>query len=333
MRKERPAKCSSFVGRYVNMAKVSLKKAAELLLEQDEIVILCHRYPDGDTIGSAFGLCMALRDLGKRANVLCGDIIPHKYSYIFAHLTPMDIRERYIVSVDVADPALLGLLQSEYADRIDLCIDHHSSNRIRAKHSYVDANAAATGEIIYKLVGMLGTSVTREIATALYTALSTDTGCFRYSNVTAQTHRIAAKLLEAGVDGHYINQTMFETKSMARFRLEMEMLSAIDFRCEGRLAMTVLTKEMMERIAVNEGDIDGLSAMARNLEGVDMGIMIREVADGYKLSVRTSKAVNACDFCRIFGGGGHPAAAGCTIRTDSVEEVKQLIVENAEKIL
>ena len=318
---------------HYHMAKVSLKKAAELLLEQDDIVILCHRYPDGDTIGSAFGLCMALRNLGKRANVLCGDIIPHKYSYIFSHLSPVDIKEKYIVSVDVADPALLGLLQDEYADRIDLCIDHHSANKLRAKHSYVDAGAAATGEIVYKLVGLLNTPVTREIATAIYTALSTDTGCFRYSNVTAQTHRITAKLLELGVDGYAINQVMFETKTKARFAIEMEMLSKIDFHYDGRLAIVALTADMMERIAVNEGDIDGLSALPRNIEGVDMGVMIREVADGCKLSVRTSRSVNACDFCRIFGGGGHPAAAGCTLRVDSIEEARQIIIENAGRVL
>lgn len=317
----------------LHMAKVSLKRAAELLLEQDDIVILCHRFPDGDTIGSAFGLCIALRALGKRANVLCGDIIPHKYSYIFEHLAPMDIKEKYIVSVDVADAPLLGMLQSEYADRIDLCLDHHGSNKLKAAHSYVDAKAAAAGEIIYELIGRLGVDMTREIATALYTALSTDTGCFRYSNVTSRTHRIAAKLLDAGVDGYAINQVMFETKTMARFALEMEMLSNIDFRFGGRMAIIALTAEMMERTAVNEGDIDGLSAIPRNIEGVEMGIMIREVADGYKLSVRTCRGVNACEFCRILGGGGHPAAAGCTIKADSVEEVKQIIVDTAKDIL
>ncbi len=315
------------------MAKISLKKAAELLLGQDEIVILCHRYPDGDTVGSAFGLCMALRDLGKKANVLCGDIIPQKYNYIFRELQPVDMKEKFIVSVDVADAPLLGLLQNDYADRIDLCIDHHGSNKLKAKHSYVDAAAAATGEIIYKLVGQLGTPVTKEIATALYTALSTDTGCFRYSNVTSRTHRIAADLLEKGVDGSAINQIMFETKSKSRFNLEMEMLSKIDFRYEGRLAMIVLTTEMVERNSITEGDVDGLSAIARNIEGVDMGVMIRQVADGYKLSVRTSKEVNACTFCNYLGGGGHPAAAGCTIRVDTVEEAKQIIVETAAKVL
>lgn len=315
------------------MAKVSLKKAAELLLAQDEIVILCHRSPDGDTIGSAFALCMALRDLGKKANVLCGDIIPQKYNYIFAHLAPIDIREKYIVTVDVADPALLGILQNDYADRIDLCLDHHGSNKLKAAHSFVDAGAAAAGEIIYRLVGLLGTPVTKEIATALYTAISTDTGCFRYSNVTAQTHRIAARLLDLDVDAYAINQVMFEVKSISRFLLEQEILGNIDFRFDGRLAMIVLTKEMMARYAVNEGDIDGLSAIPRNIDGVKMGILIREVSDGYKLSVRTSRSVNACDFCRTFGGGGHPAAAGCTVRSDCVEETKQMIVENAEKIL
>lgn len=315
------------------MAKVSLKKAAELLLEQDEIVILCHRYPDGDTIGSAFGLCMALRDLGKKANVLCGDIIPRKYSYIFEHLEPMDIRERYIVSVDVADSNLLGVLEGDYADRIDLCIDHHGSNRLRAKNSYVDDQAAATGEIIFRLLSYLGAQLTKSIAIALYTALSTDTGCFRYSNVTPRTHMIASKLMETGIDAHSVNLVMFETKTMARFGIESEMMAGIDFRYDGRLAIITLTNEMIERHGVNEGDIDGLSAMARNIEGVDLGIMIREIAGGYKISARSSKAVNACEFCKLMGGGGHPAAAGCTLSGVSLEEARCTLVEMAGKVL
>ncbi len=317
----------------LHMAKVSLKKAAALLLEQDDIVILCHRYPDGDTIGSAFALCRALRDLGKKANVLCGDIMPRKFGYIFEDLAPMDIKERFVVSVDVADSALLGLLEEDYAGRIDLCIDHHGSNRLKASNSYVDAKAAATGEIIYQLLSPLGAQLTDRIALSLYTAISTDTGCFRYSNVTARTHQIAAKLIETGIDAHTVNMVMFETKSMARFGIEREMMSNLDLRYDGRMAIITLTNEMVERFAVNEGDIDGLSAMARNIEGVDLGIMIREISGGYKISARSSKAVNACEFCKIFGGGGHPAAAGCTITDLSLEEVKQILVENAGNIL
>jgi len=316
------------------MAKVTLKKAASLLLEHDDITILCHRHPDGDTIGSAFGLCMALRSLGKKANVLCGDIIPRKYAYIFESIEPMDFREKYIVSVDVADSPLLGDLEGEYAQRIDLCIDHHGSNRIKAPHHYIDDKAAATGEIIYQLLEPLGAELTKCIAISLYTALSTDTGCFRYSNVTARTHIIAAKLIETGIDANMVNLVMFETKSMARFNLEREIMSGVDFRYDGRMAIITLTNEMLTRNAVNEGDIDGLSAMARNIEGVDLGIMIRELADGgFKISARSSRAVNACDFCRMFGGGGHPAAAGCTITGVCLEEARQMLVENAGKIL
>ncbi len=316
------------------MAKVTLKKAASLLLEQDEIIILCHRHPDGDTIGSAFALCMALRNLGKRANVLCGDIIPRKYAYIFEDIAPVDMKEKYVVSVDVADAALLGVLEGDYAHRIDLCIDHHGSNRLKAAHHYVDDKAAATGEIIYQLLSPLGAELTKSIALSLYTALSTDTGCFRYSNVTARTHQIAAKLIETGIDSNMVNMVMFETKSMARFNLEREIMSGVDFRFGGRMAIITLTNEMLQRNAVNEGDIDGLSAMARNIEGVELGIMIRELADGgFKISARSSRAVNACDYCRMMGGGGHPAAAGCTLTNVCLEEARQILVENAGKIL
>lgn len=311
------------------MARITTKKASELLLSKDEIIILCHRYPDGDTIGSAFALCRALRSAGKRVNVMCGDILPPKYGYIYHDLHPMDIQERFVVAVDVADAALLGILEKDYVDRIDLCIDHHISNSLKATDTVLDPNASATGEIIFRMLPSLGVKLTPDIAIALYTAISTDTGCYRYSNVTARTHRITAKLLDTGIDAHSVNQVMFETKSRGRFQLEQEILSSIDFRYGGRMAIATLTIEMIERTGVSEGDIDGLSAVARNIEGVDLGITIREVKDGYKISVRTSQAVNACEYCKMFGGGGHPAAAGCTVEADSPDEAKLQLISAA----
>ena len=314
------------------MARMSLTKVIERLLEHDEILFLCHRYPDGDTIGSAFALCRAVLSLGKRASVMCGDILPPKFSYIYEDVEPAELSDHpYIVSVDVADPSLLGVLESDYGHKIDLCIDHHPTRREFAKESYVDSKAAATAEIIYRIINGLGVELTKPIALALYTAIATDTGCFRYSNVTPATLRTAAKLMETGIDAYWVNQRMFETKTRARLQIEREMLESLDFRAGGRVAMMTLSTDMVERAGASEGDIDGIAALPRCIEGVEAGITFREGENGYRVSVRTAPGVSASDICRMFGGGGHAAAAGCTLNT-SLDEAKDLILEAFEKV-
>lgn len=315
------------------MAKISLKKAAERLLENDNILILCHRYPDGDTIGSAFALCLALREAGKTANVMCGDIIPAKYSYIYEELTPQDMREKFIVAVDVASAAMLGLLEKDYGEKVDLCIDHHGSNTGYAKEYFVDSKAAAAGEIIFRLIPLLGVELNKTMATALYTAICTDTGCFRHSNVTPSTMRAAAKLMEMDIDAYDVNRRMFETKTRARLAMERSAIEAMTYRMGGRIAVMPVTAKMIEDAGISEGDMEGLSSMPRQVEGVRIGIMLREVKDGIKISVRSVPGIDASAMCARLGGGGHPAASGCFIKGASMEEAVDKIVEIAEAAL
>lgn len=315
------------------MAKISLKRAAERLLENDNILILCHRYPDGDTIGSAFALCLALREAGKKANVMCGDIIPAKYSYIYGEITPQDMRERFIVAVDVASAEMLGLLEKDYGTKVDLCIDHHGSNTGYAKEYFVDSGAAAAGEVIFRLIPMLGVEISSAMATALYTAICTDTGCFRHSNVTPNTMRTAAKLMEMNIDSYGINRRMFETKTRARVAMERSAIEAMSYRLDGRIAVMPVTQKMIEEAGISEGDMEGLSSMPRQIEGVQIGIMLREVKDGIKISVRSVPGIDASALCARLGGGGHPAAAGCFIKGAVMEMAIDKIVEAAEAAL
>ena len=314
------------------MAMISLTKAANRLLENDNILILCHRYPDGDTIGSAFALCRALRSKGKKANVICGDIMPPKYRYMFDDIEPQDMRERFIVAVDVATPELLGVLEKDYGKRVDLCIDHHGTNTGYAKETYVDKTASAAGEIVFRMLPILGVELTEKIAVSLYTAISTDTGCFRYSNVTAKTHRIAAKLIETGINAYRVNQAMFETKSHARIKLERGLMESLTMKMGGRVAIITLTEKMVNDAKACESDIEGLSAIPRKIEGVEAGFMLREVKDGVKISARTVPGIDASAICEQLGGGGHPAAAGGFVR-GSVEEAFDAVLEAAEKVM
>lgn len=299
------------------MKKLSVKQTAQLLQSKDRYLILCHRYPDGDTIGSAFSLCRALRSIGKKANVMCADIIPSKYSYIYEGLEGDNFRVENIIAVDVADPKLLGpSVEKEYGGRVMLCIDHHGSNTGYAENLLLDSTAAAAGEIIWRLIKQLGVTPDVKMGEAVYTAISTDTGCFRYSNVTAQTLRLASELLELGVNTVPINKLMFETKSKARIEIERGLYRNLEYWFGGRVAVVSLTNEMITAAGAGEGDLENIAAMPIKIEGVKVGITFRQCDGGFKVSVRSIPGISACDICKEFGGGGHVVAAGCTIPGD-----------------
>lgn len=310
--------------------KMTIKDIAEILKQNNNFEILTHNYPDGDCLGSGFGLCMALRQIGKNANVITTDS-PKSFDYITKKVENQSFDPEYIVSVDVADEKLLGKNEEKYKGRINLCIDHHASNVIEAEYRYVDCESAAAGEIIYEVIKELGAEITVDIANCLYTAISTDTGCFRYTNTTSRTLRISADLLELGCDSAYINKVMFETKSKRRIELERDILDKMIFCADDKCAMVYTTCEMVE--GMGDDETEGIASIPRQIEGVKLGITIREKQGGeYKVSARTNGDVDACAFCAQFGGGGHVAAAGCTIK-GTLEGTIEKLKEAAEKTL
>ncbi len=289
-------------------------KAAALLRGWDDILVLCHASPDGDTLGSAGALVRGLGALGKRAFFACGDKIDEKYSYLFEGLAPLGREPAHIVSVDVATPSLLGSLEEEYAGRIDLAIDHHSGHTLFARESWVEPDSAANSELIYLLLQELGVSIDKATAECLYTGISTDTGCFRYANVTPRTHRIAARLLELGADGARINREMHESKSKAQLEAERILMESMAFSCGGKCAMVQVPLSIYERTGVQEGDLEGMAALPRQIKGVLLGVTLKEKENGLvKGSVRSNPPANAREIGESFGGGGHPGAAGFTL--------------------
>lgn len=298
----------------------TIKDIAEVLLAHDNYEILTHNYPDGDCLGCGYALCTALRQLGKKANVVT-TAKPKNFSFITSELPDESFEPKFIISVDVADEKLLGKNEEKYRGRIDLCIDHHGSNVIDAPCKYVDANAAAAGEIIFVLIKEMGVKFTKYIADCLYTAISTDTGCFRYVNTTSATMRIAADLLDMGCDSACINKIMFDTKSKRRIELERDVLENMIFCAGDSCAIIYTTLKMVE--GMGDDETEGIASIPRQIEGVRLGITVREKPGGeYKISARTEGDVNACAFCKRFGGGGHIGAAGCTLygTLDSVIE-------------
>lgn len=303
-----------------------LESVAKTLLSKDKILILTHRSPDGDTIGSGYALAMALRKLGKSVKVDCTDPFPEKYSYFTDKLEKLEFDEEFVVSVDIADTKLLGEKLSDYADKIDLCIDHHGSNTKYAKEYYVEASAAAAAQVIAKLIRLMNVEFDKDIANAIYTGITTDTGCFRYTNVTAETHRIAADMIDCGAESGMINRLMFETKSRSRLEIERRVMDSIQFYLDGRCAIAYATIDMMKESGAVDNDMEGVSSLPRQIEGVMAGITLREKNNGkFKVSVRTTDELDASAICANFGGGGHKAAAGCMITGTLNEAIEQII--------
>ncbi len=311
--------------------EISVAAVAERIKSADRILILSHHNPDGDTLGSAFGLQKALDSLEKRSVVLCSDPFPQKFGY-FVEERELDFIPELVVAVDIADVQLFGEKLLPYADRVDLCIDHHISNTHYAKELCLSPKAAATAEIMVEVIKKLGVPITAEIANPLYTGIATDTGCFKFSNTTGNTHRAAAEMIECGADYTTINRLMFDTKSRARVKVEQTALSSMEFYLNDECAIIVIPRSLVEETKVDESDLDGVSAMPRQIEGVKAGITLREREGFYKVSVRTVEPVNASDICIELGGGGHARAAGCTL-TGSLEEVKQKILDVVKKHL
>lgn len=309
------------------MALITLAQVGEFLAGHDNYLILTHKKPDGDTIGCAAALCLALQGQGKTAWVLPNeDMTPIFAPYLAGLLAPVDYAPETVVSVDIASEGLLPTSAQGWKGKIDLAIDHHPSNSDFARLTHVESDKAACGEILYELLTGWGELTPRQ-ADALYLALSTDTGCFVYTNTTPGTHRVAAALMEAGCDAGGINKRHFRTKSYTRLRVEARLMETMDLREEGQLALASLSLADMVELNAQESDVEDMAAFAGQLEGVRTAVTIREQPDGTcKLSVRTGAELNASAVCAQLGGGGHAAAAGCTV-SGNIDQAKKAIVQ------
>lgn len=310
--------------------KMEINEIAKILRDNNNFYILTHKSPDGDTLGSAGALCLALQKMRKNAKVLCSDELPKKYEFLFESVKNQNFDPSYVISVDVADVQLLGENLSCFADSVDLCIDHHLMHRQFAKISYVEGCFAATAEIIYEIIKALGITIDANIAKCIYTGISTDTGCFRHSNATSHSYRVAADMIDCGANAFEINKIMFDTKSRAKLSLEKIALESLEFFCNNKCAIICLTNEEIVDSGACESDFDGISAIPRQIEGVLIGVFIKEEKKGiFKVSMRTDATIDASKICANFNGGGHRCAAGCTI-CGSLIDVKNKIISGIE---
>lgn len=313
--------------------EITLRQTARFLKQHDNYIILTHSSPDGDTLGSAYALYYGLNEIGKAACVICPDVIPEKYGY-FARKTDHVPREgATVVAVDVADKCLLGSLAEEFGDIVDLNIDHHVSNMKFARNLYLDSDAAATAQCIYELLTVMKVNMNDITAKALYTGIVTDTGCFKYSNVTAKTHMITAQLYDFNIDAPEINRIMFDTKSRKLLELERMVLDASEFHFGGKCIILPVTAQMQRETGCSGTELEGIAVISRSVEGVVAGVTLKQTDDNeFKVSLRTYEPLDASKICKLIGGGGHRGAAGATVK-GTLEEVKKTVLDAVKTVM
>jgi phosphoesterase RecJ-like protein len=311
---------------------LSARGAAGYLEALDNVLLLTHVRPDGDTIGSAAALCRALRDCGQTAYLLPNPEITATYApYAAPYWAPEGWQAEHIVSVDIADASLLPENAQSYRDRIELAIDHHPSQTFFARNTCLEADSAACGEIVYEIIQHL-TALTADIALPLYVAVSTDCGGFQYGNTTARTHRIAAALMDV-VDVAAVNKALFRTKSRVRLAMESRMVADMKLFDHQRVVVMEIPLSLRQEMQATDADIEELSALPALVEGTDCGVTLRELRPGtVKVSVRTGPQVDACALCRILGGGGHHAASGATVE-GTLDEARMAVLAAYRKVI
>ena len=307
---------------------LSRAEAAGFLLSHDNFVILTHRRPDGDTLGSAAALCLGLRQLGKNAWVLNPSEPLDNLDWLLADITK-DFAENKdtIVAVDVAAPNMLPKDFADLAEKCALRIDHHGSCTPFAREELVDADSASCAEIICDILTILGVQLDADMADAIYVGVSTDTGCFRYANTNAHAFLVASVCAQAGADIAGLNLELFETNSLAKLRLHAWIAENVKIFGDGELAIVAIPKAVEDRLGVTDAELGNLSSYARSIEGVCLAATLRQGKYGEtKISIRAVPGWDAAAVCERFGGGGHPGAGGATTRL-SLEETAKLLEE------
>ena len=315
------------------MKNLTRNETAEFLLKNDNYAILTHRRPDGDTLGSSAALCRILRNMGKTAHLIRNAEISDRFAWLHEGLTKEEAGETdTLITVDVASPGMLPADFQKYLDRIALRIDHHASATSFTENELVDSSMGACAEIIFDLLQELWQEFDPAIADAIYVGTSTDTGCFRFANTTSHTFVTAAACAAAGARVYELNQTLFETNTLGRLKIQSWIVEHMDIFAEGKLAVVAIPKAVEEAIGVTEDDMDNISSFPRTISGVCMAATLRENKDGeVKLSVRAIPGYDATIVTGKFGGGGHKGAAGASMKLsleEAAKAVKAAMLEN-----
>lgn len=314
------------------MKQMTITETAAWLCEHDNFLIISHRRPDGDALGSSAGLCCALREMGKTAYLLPNPQATEKFlPYVEEFYAPEGFEYGCLVSTDLADEGIIQINAERLCGKVELSIDHHPSNSHYAANLMLMEDRASCGEVVQLVLKRLPCGISPRAAELLYLAVSTDCGCFRYKNTTAETLRAAAELIDCGAPNGDMNKKFFMTKRKSRLMLESMVISSLEFHMDGELVIAVVSDEMLTMCGAVEDDLDDVAVIAGQVEGVETSITLREAEGGWKASVRTVNYANANAICAQLGGGGHGMAAGCVMHC-GLDEAKSRILAAAGKV-
>lgn len=316
------------------------------LCQNNRFIISSHLNPDCDALGSELALAYHLRSLGKDVTILNTDAVPEMYQFLDPqHLihtfsekkhAPVLARAEAVIVVDVSGGwQRLGRVGAALAQLkvVSLCIDHHPNGDPFCQISLVEPGVSATGELIFHLINAMGGTITAPIAKALYAAILTDSGSFRFSNTGPNTHRIIARLLESGVNPAEIYSRLYEQLPLSRVQLKGYVLQNIQLAGQGQIAWVSLSLETLQTFGVASSELDGFSGMPMQIAGVRMAVFLVELPrERVKISLRSDGSVPVNRLAALFDGGGHLPAAGAIV-AGSLADITALILAEAEKIL
>ncbi|MBD9208850.1 MAG: hypothetical protein EGQ30_05700 [Clostridiales bacterium] len=314
---------------------ITINGIRKVLERNDNFLIFMHENPDSDTIGSALALVLTLRSVGKKAYMVCCDKIPQSLMFLtegkrFFGIEdlPADFTPKFLISVDIASPNQLGKYHY-LAAKIDLALDHHSCHDDLAIYRFVDPEAGACAEIVYRVINrMIQGKIPERTASLLYAALAADTGGFRYANTTPYTHKIAAKLIECGANHFQICRNLFEMKSKTALAAEAFAMEHVKYLCGGKISYVKITEADKARGGFEDEDTYDVINVIRRAEGVKVALLARERTPGvFKISTRSTGDIDMARICAMFGGGGHVGAAGCSVPADEVDGAIEKIIE------
>lgn len=312
----------------------ALEQAAAYIRGNDDFLVVSHIQPDGDAAGSTFAVAWMLEQLGKRFTLINEGRMPDKFMFMAGHhpvvnleMNPPERMFERIISVDCADAERMGRVRTCFAPDYQLLnIDHHATNDHFGITNLVQDQAAATVEVLYDLAKTLHLTMSNELAVCIYSGLLTDTGGFRYSNASPKVLRIAAELLELGVSGHELAERLLEKMTYAQISLLKESLKTLSFAYDRKVAWLTVTLAELASTGASSEDLDGLVNYARNVEGVELGILFKEKApDLIKVSLRSGGRIDVARLAQKFGGGGHVRAAGCSIQGTLEEAIARIV--------
>ena len=296
----------------------------------NDIIILTHNNPDGDAIGSSLAVYIVLKQMGKNVEIVIPEL-PRLFEFLPCadEVRKEGSKKVYdlAMSLDCATIKLLNGWSNYFEDAKErIVIDHHSVNDMYGDLNYVDLSAPACSQVLYSLFKYDNIEITPEIGTCLMTGIITDTGGFQYSGVSKETFEIAANLLTSGVNISKIYKKVFSTHTRGNFELRKLAMNRLELLEDGKVSFTYITREDEESVNAETGDYEGIVEEGRNIEGVEVAIFLHELKDGFKVSTRSNEYVNVSDVCLMFGGGGHPKAAGATM-AGTTEQIKEKLLK------